>query len=132
MPRRHTRPRSGDLVGQDIQRIADTLSVEFLDLVELKGNQRAIQSILKAAEDGEKVGKRLVWKDDSLCLVDVEPFQKILNSLGKLNAQGQQEAVKRVAELTEILCYRADDPQSQEGKDTTPTTGGMGTAPEGE
>lgn len=55
----------------------------------------------------------------------------------KLNTAGQQKAVERVEELTEIPRYQATStPQStpapQEGKDATPPSDTPETPPEGE
>ncbi len=62
--------------------------------------------------------------------------QKLMEAYNRLNSSGQQEAVKRVEELTEIPRYQAQQaPQStpapQEGTDTTPPQDGTEGAPEG-
>lgn len=62
---------------------------------------------------------------------------KIDAALDKLNPDGQQKAVERVEELTEIPRYRAETPPEstlapQEGKDTTPPPDAPETPPEGE
>lgn len=61
----------------------------------------------------------------------------LITSFRKLNIAGQNEAAKRVEELTEIPRYRLQEaPQSPpaptEGKDTTPPPDVPETAPEGE
>ena len=98
-----------------IQRIADALAVDFLDLVEISGDTKAVNHILKSAEDGKKAGKRIVWRDNNLHMVELSPSEKILIATKKLNAEGLREAVKRIEELTEIPRYRrqeiADDTQ---------------------
>jgi len=62
---------------------------------------------------------------------------RLNNLLSCLNADGQQKAVERVEELTEIPRYRAETaPQSppapQEGNDTTPPPDAPGEAQEDE
>lgn len=65
------------------------------------------------------------------------PQALVLADMEKLNYDGQQKAVERVRELTEIPRYRAETvPQSTpappEGQSTTPPPDGPGTASEGE
>ncbi len=65
------------------------------------------------------------------------PKERIVTALESLNPGGQQEAAKRVEELTEIPRYcRQDAPQltpaSLEDTNITPTTEGAETPPEGE
>lgn len=66
-----------------------------------------------------------------------KPLQARLNdAFSKLNDTGQQEAIHRVEELTEIPRYRLQDgpqdsPASQDGSDTTPPPDGPETPPEG-
>lgn len=79
---------------------------------------------------------------------------EVVQDMGKLNEEGQLEAVKRVKELTEIPRYQATPtrrspvprtdipqppaappqtpPEPQEGTDTTPATDAPETTPEGE
>ncbi len=64
-------------------------------------------------------------------------YQRIAAAFDKLNPNGQQEAVKRIEELTEIPRYcRQDAPQPapapREDTDTTPTTKGTEMPPESE
>ena len=61
----------------------------------------------------------------------------LIGAFSRLNSTGQQEAVKRVEELTEIPRYRAetapqDTPAPQEGKDTTQPPEGTEGPQEGE
>ena len=63
--------------------------------------------------------------------------EKVIIALSQLNDEGQQKAVERVEELTEIPRYRAETaPQSppapQEGTDTTPPPEGAEGPQEGE
>lgn len=60
----------------------------------------------------------------------------LLNSFSELNPSGQQEAVKRVEELTEIPRYQRQGPQDgpdapDKGEDTLNTQGPLETSPEG-
>lgn len=58
-------------------------------------------------------------------IYSLEPPERILATLDLLNADGINEAVKRVEELAEIPRYR------RKAKDTTPATDGSGAPPEG-
>lgn len=75
--------------------------------------------------------------EQSDSIIDLDMEIRLFRSLSCLNNAGQQKAVERVEELTEIPRYRAETtPQSpqapQEGKDTTPPTAPPETPPEGE
>lgn len=64
------------------------------------------------------------------------PQALVLAAMEKLNHDGQQKAVDRVQELTEIPRYRATEPPTTlpdagESKDTTPSSDAPETPPEG-
>lgn len=65
------------------------------------------------------------------------PQRRIAAALDKLNEEGQQKAVERVEELTEIPRYTAPEPPQgtlapSEGTDTTPPPDGPQRPPEGQ
>lgn len=75
--------------------------------------------------------------EQSDSIIDLDMEVRLFRSLSNLNNAGQQKAVERVEELTEIPRYRAETtpqspPASQEGKDTTPPPDAPETASEGE
>lgn len=76
---------------------------------------------------------RLVSQD----MKSAERRAKIDTAFKLLNEDGQQKAVERVEELTEIPRYRAQEavgtpPEPPEGKDTTPPPEGTEAPPEGQ
>lgn len=93
-----------------IQRIADALRVDLLDLVTPTRGQIYFDKVLKAAEEGKKRGLRVVWNGDGLFLTQPDKEQKILFAFDKLNDDGQSVAVERVEELTEIPKYQKKEP----------------------
>ncbi len=136
---------SGSMVGQyetgrrspkmeTLQRIADALDIHILDLTgvgEQFDKYRITVDNLPVQENVRKVF-------DSLSIEDKNEFWKILRPImdvspspskarldtaySKLNAEGQQKAVERVEELTEIPKYqcRETSPETPlEGTDTT-------------
>ncbi len=68
------------------------------------------------ARQREEDTDRAYWESVLLS----EPIINIMPLLDQLNAEGQQKAVERIQELTEIPRYRCTDapPQSPKGKDT--------------
>lgn len=98
-----------------------------------------------AAYLGVEVDDLLTEKEHAVSIIDhvldsleriQSPKVRIDAALNLLNPDGQQKAVERVVELTEIPRYRAktapeSSPAPQEGKDTTPPPDAPETAPEG-
>lgn len=137
---------------ETIEKIADALEVDFLDLVpeNLKGIYFAAYMIRHPEitvedEEGNVViqGTGRIWdigKDDAEFMMNVKEgeFHTRMNTaFHALNFSGKQEAAKRVEELTEIPRYRAETtpestPASQEGQSTTPPPDVPETPPEGE
>ena len=93
---------------EQLRRIATTLGVEWTELV-------------PEDQQGKTVIDHMKRKISSLS----GPKERIDVALDQLNADGQQKAVERVEELTEIPKYQREKPQNtptapSEGKDTAP------------
>ena len=139
-----------------LQRIAAALDVPVPELMGLeqidritwghevkpKGTHKAPPMVMFDKETIRKAIESAYSADSSSILSELEsmPEYKALvqidYALSKLSLEGQQEAVKRVEELTEIPRYRcqttAQPPaEPQEGTDTTPPPEGSEGPPEG-
>ena len=127
---------------ETLQRIADALGIHVSEL--LITFTPEIEEILILAEDNAEklfgldkteVHQRVMDGIREIYLPS--PQERINRFLNRLNDEGQQKAVERVKELTEIPRYRAETaPQSpsapQEGTDTTQPADAPETPPEGE
>ena len=127
---------------ETLQRIADALGIHVSEL--LITFTPEIEEILILAEDNAEklfgldkteVHQRVMDGIREIYLPS--PQERINRFLNRLNDEGQQKAVERVKELTEIPRYRAETaPHSpsapQEGTDTTPPADAPETPPEGE
>lgn len=119
---------------EQLIRISSALNVDMLDITGLESEMSEYRFELTKAGNGEATSpneKNLSMRDIySLLSSDekiefwgrlMKPLQAKLNeAFSKLNQDGQQEAVKRVEELTEIRRYCAetapqDTPPSSEG-----------------
>lgn len=111
---------------EQLQRISTALGVEITELVP----ETTVAKVIKES------GLSLKDKDGNIIHQgDGKPFVKVFPSLtakeridaalDKLNAEGQQKAVERVEELTDIPKYQRQSPQDThttplEGTDTAP------------
>lgn len=110
------------------RRIADALGINILYLLTSEEMDRGILELIKADYDSDDAFyKDFIEKRVSLMLLDSEIDQRLVRAYGSLNDEGQQKAVERVEELTEIPRYRRQEPAqpptgealtSKKGKDT--------------
>lgn len=115
---------------ETLQRIADALLIRFEELLDETSYLAGIHHGAEMEDWQNKLIDEL-WKRDGYSGSEYEV--SLIDAFSKLNGTGQQEAIKRVEELTEIPRYRRQDaPAPQEGTDTTPAADGPGTTPEGE
>ena len=99
-----------------IQRIADALRVDFLKLVEITGDdEEGIKKLLEDVDRYRQQGKKTVYLNGDIVVMDFTPAERIMNALDLLNPSGQQVAVERVEELTEIPKYQKDPPPEDSG-----------------
>ena len=102
-------------------KIADALGIKDFELASIhkpnKNHHREIEKMM-GKEEGylDKMSARRDWPINQ---------QRLVNAFDLLNDAGQQKAVERVEELTEIHKYRRQTPQEppaapSEGTDTTP------------
>lgn len=128
---------------EQLQRIAATLDVEWLELVpEDKQGQIVIDHVIGKLR---AVGKPRI--DTGLVSAAIDgavraqhpelyeheyELSQIDTALYLLNADGRQKAVERVEELTEIPRYRAETAPESTPTDTTPPPDAPETPPEGE
>ena len=110
---------------ETLERIAAALDVSYFDLITEK--ERAIyESGFKEGSGAEEWQNYVIdelWKQEGYSYSDTEV--RLINSFSQLNSDGQQKAVERVKELTEIPRYRAtlppeSTPPAPEGTDTAP------------
>ena len=106
-----------------IRKLASWLGVDFYSLLGSKNS--AIYDLgFKEGSDIEEWSNNLIdeaWKQEGYSYSDIEC--ELINAFSSLNQSGQQEAVKRVSELTEIPRYQRQDapqppPDQQPGTDT--------------
>lgn len=109
---------------EQLQAISAALGVQVVDLLGPYDGPP-----LPGLADGDKL--------EEAEAVRYSPSKKRVNAaMDKLNSDGQQKAVERVEELTEIPRYQAQTPASApppapEGTDATPPPEGSGGPPEG-
>lgn len=140
---------SGSMIGQyetgvrspkieTLQAIADVLRIHVFELTGIEKKFDKYQILIDPPLDVDLSSPKEIF--DSLSADDKKEFWKILNVMDDpdelkddlltaydcLNPSGQQEAVKRVEELTEIPRYQRQEPQdgpgaSNKGEDTPDT-----------
>lgn len=108
----HWKTRGSTPKAQTIQKLADYFGVSTADLI---GDETTVIIPAEASFTASLGGK-----------VRATAYRNKMNiAFDRLNLDGQQKAVERVEELTEISRYRAETPPppppaSPEGKDTVP------------
>lgn len=127
---------------ETLTKIADALDVSVSDICsdELKRIFKMSDESRKLFEETHDTLSQYTLALEQAHAIEVlggEKIERIVYALDKMNDDGQQEAVKRVEELTEIPRYRAETaPQSPqtpaEGTDTTPPENAPETPPDGE
>lgn len=106
-----------------LQAIASALGVAVRDLMDTTAYDAGFYAGAEAEEWQNHVIDEL-WKEEGYTFSDSEVC--LINAFSELNPSGQQEAVKRVEELTEIKKYQKEQSPSEapqdppEGTDTTP------------
>lgn len=104
-------------------RLASALKLKIEDLM-----SEAAKGWYEAGyEEGYDFGyeEAVTVGEESNSIIGLDMETRLFRSLSCLNNTGQQKAIERVEELTEIPRYRAETvpespPAPQEGKDTTP------------
>lgn len=106
---------------ETIQRIASALNVGFLDLVEvtpIPGNAesaRLAKQILEEAEAAKREGKIVVWRNNGLEVIELEPVQKLLIALEDLNDEGTRKLIAYADDLISSGKYqKATAPESSQ------------------
>lgn len=100
-------------------KIADALGIKDFELASIhkpnKNHRRELEKMM-GKEEGylDKMSARRDWPINQ---------QRLVNAFDLLNDAGQQKAVERVEELTEIHKYQRQEPPAapSEGTDTAPT-----------
>lgn len=100
-----------------LMKIADYLETDLENLFDLeasffhRGFQEGFKSGLEAKAQEESIEAkaiRAVWSKDGYSFSELE--LSLISSFARLNDEGQQKAVERVEELTEIPKYQTETP----------------------
>lgn len=125
----------GRLLGQETERV---IIPGRLKIVEIDDPESGLfrYDIEAADEEALNYGYQILGRA-GVSVQTHSPQALVLAAMEKLNNDGQQKAVERVEELTEIPRYTApeppqDTPAPQEGTDTTPPPEGAEGPQEGE
>lgn len=94
------------------RRIADALDINILYLLTSEEMDKGILDLIKEDYDSDDAFYRdFIEKKVSLMLLNNDVDRRLVAAYSSLNEDGQQEAVKRVEELTEIPRYQAKKEQ---------------------
>lgn len=115
---------------ETLQKICGILNISMQDLI----GQSATGNIGDGTERISELMYRPIVPFTPENMAAMARENILITSFRKLNIEGQNEAVKRVEELTEIPRYQAPQPpaEPQEDTDTTPPKDGSESPPEGE
>lgn len=122
---------------EQLLRIAEALDITVTDLMSEQDTQ-IFMSGFNTALDGLDIMPQVDNFRKKLWGYRYTKLERaLIKDFSLLNPDGQQKAVERIEELTEIPRYRAETasespPPPQEGESTTPPPDGPGTASEGE
>lgn len=117
-----------------MEALANAFKISALFLI---ADENTANEALKALEERDYAMKDYVARRFKEAHAWKESKDRLNTAFDLLNPSGQNEAVKRVEELTEIPRYRTETapqtpPAAQEGKDTTPPPDGAEGPQEGE
>lgn len=110
---------------EQIQAIAAALDVSPIFLIGY--DERLLDGFTPEQQEGIKRGALEAYRRQAEAANT--PLGRIHTALALLNHAGQQEAVKRVEELTEIPRYQAGSPAQAAGNAPPPSPEGKGTTP---
>lgn len=91
---------------EQIQKIADALGITMRQLMELDDDQEYIHKEMRWTMTKEDIERQT---EAALQSMADNPYQLIFAALNELNTAGQQKAVERVEELTEIPKYQREE-----------------------
>ena len=125
----------GRLLGQESERVIIPGRLKFVEVNDPESG--FIRYNIEAADQEAFNYGLQILENAGVSVQAHTPQALVLAAMERLNGDGQQKAVERVEELTEIPRYRAETPPEstlapQEGKDTTPPPDAPETPPEGE
>lgn len=94
---------------ETIKQIATALDVDAVQLMGLSGDPTSVAGIvLEAAQEAVNAGREIF--ETVYYNGESDMQKKVLDALDKLNEAGQEKAVERVEELTEIPKYQKETP----------------------